>query len=103
MKHQTHTHRLDILKTRIRAVESAARELSKPLHDGYPYTFIEVGMLRDLLYTIDEVQERMHSVFVVQSANDLMMVRMKDDADLKRRMQEDADLKRLFQDGDNHA
>jgi hypothetical protein len=35
----------------------------------------------------------MHSVFVEQSANDLMMVRMKDDADLKR----------LFQDGDNHA
>ena len=93
MKHQTHTHRLDILKTRIRAVESAARELSKPLTADYPYTCFEVGMLRDLLYQIDEVQEHMHSVFVEQSANDLMMVRMKDDADLKR----------LFQDGDNHA
>lgn len=93
MKHQTHRHRLDILQTRIRAVESAAREMSKPTTYDYPYTFIEVGMLRDLLYTIDEVQERMHSVFVEQSANDLMMVRMKDDADLKR----------LFQDGDNHA
>lgn len=93
MKRHTHSHRLDILKTRIRAVESATRELSKPTTDEHPYTFIEVGILRDLLYTIDEVQERMHSVFVEQSANDLMVVRMK----------EDAELERLFHGGDDHA
>ena len=33
-------------------------------------------MLRDLLYQLDEIQERMHSVFVEQSANDMWMVRM---------------------------
>jgi hypothetical protein len=94
---------LDILQTRIQAAETAARELSKALTNNYPCTCFEVGMLRDLIYQIDEVQERMHSVFVEQSANDLIIVQMKDDADLKRRMQEDEKLKRLFQDGDNHA
>jgi hypothetical protein len=59
-------------------VESAARELSKPTAFHYPYTFIEVGMLRDLVYQLDAVQEHMHSVFVEQSANDMWMVRMQD-------------------------
>lgn len=75
MKYRTHTDRLDILQTCIRSLESAARNLSNP-ECPYPYTFIEVGMLRDLLYQLDEVQERMHSVFVEQSANDMWMVRM---------------------------
>jgi len=78
MQYRTHRQRLDILQTRIRAVESAARELSKPTTFDHPYTFIEVGMLRDLVYQLDEVQEHMHSVFVEQSANDMWMVRMQD-------------------------
>ena len=76
MKHRTHRQRLDTLQTRVKSAQAAARELSKPTTFDYPYTFIEVGMLRDLLYQLDEVQERMHSVFVEQSANDMWMVRM---------------------------
>jgi hypothetical protein len=87
MKYRTNRQRLDTLQTRIKSAQASARELSK--FDN-PYTFIEVGMLRDLLYTIDEVQEQMHSVFVVQSANDLMMVRMQDRID-NDQMQEAAD------------
>ena len=76
MKHRTHRQRLDTLQTRVKSAQAAARELSKPTTFDYPYTFIVVGMLRDLLYQLDEVQERMHSVFVEQSANDMWMVRM---------------------------
>ena len=73
MKYRTNRQRLDTLQTRIKSAQAAARELSK--YDDM-YTFIEVGMLRDLLYQLDEVQEQMHSVFVEQSANDMWMVRM---------------------------
>jgi hypothetical protein len=78
MKYRTHRQRLDTLQTRIKSAQAAARDLSKPTTFDHPYTFIEVGMLRDLVYQLDEVQEQMHSVFVEQSANDMWMVRMQD-------------------------
>jgi hypothetical protein len=81
MKYRTHRQRLDTLQTRIKSAQAAARELSKPTTFDHPYTFIEVGMLRDLVYQLDAVQEHMHSVFVEQSANDMWMVRMKEAAD----------------------
>jgi hypothetical protein len=90
MKYRTHRQRLDTLHTRIKSAQAAARELSKPTTFDHPYTFIEVGMLRDLVYQLDEVQEQMHSVFVEQSANDMWMVRMQDRID-NDQMQEAAD------------
>ena len=93
MKRHTHSHRLDILQTRIKAVESAARELSEDDESSCPFTFIERDYLQCLLYQLDEAQERMHSILMNQQSvlEDMW------------RTQEDVKLKRLFQDGDNHA
>lgn len=87
MKYRTNRQRLDTLQTRIKSAQAAARELSK--YDDM-YTFIEVGMLRDLVYQLDEVQEHMHSVFVEQSAADMLRVHMQDRID-NDQMQEAAD------------
>lgn len=87
MKYRTNRQRLDTLQTRIKSAQAAARELSK--YDDM-YTFIEVGMLRDLVYQLDEVQEHMHSVFVEQSAADMLRVQMQDRID-NDQMQEAAD------------
>jgi hypothetical protein len=87
MKYRTNRQRLDTLQTRIKSAQAAARELSK--YDDM-YTFIEVGMLRDLVYQLDEVQEHMHSVFVEQSADDMLRVQMQDRID-NDQMQEAAD------------
>ena len=77
MKHQTHTHRLDILKTHIEAVQTAAREMSNPDEYGIPFTIFEVLMLGQLVFQIDEAQEHMHSVFAGQLEDPLMAIQIK--------------------------
>jgi hypothetical protein len=77
MKHCTHRQRLDILQTHIEAIQTAARELSKPDEYGIPFTVFEVVMLGHLVFQIDEAQEHMHSVFAGQLEDPLMSIQIK--------------------------
>jgi hypothetical protein len=78
MKRHTHSHRLDILQTRIQAVQSAANKLSKPDEYGTPFTFIQCSLLLNLLLELDEAQEQIHSILIDQQENLLKVSRQQD-------------------------
>lgn len=104
MENHTQKHRLDILQTRIKAIETTVINLSNPDKDGFPpFTVFERNHLWDLLCRLDEVQERMHSIFVEQDENVQYAYQEQLNADFERRTQENARLARLFRDVNDNA